>query len=136
MQGHWKQTDHEMRRISVQNKIFVDAKTPRNPRKFEPHENYYPYGILYSGAAFTYLRQLTACCLNLNKHTLLVFNYSPVVRILKLVSCLLAGEGRRNLRFTVLSFVMSTLFVADLTVYIPGIQLNIYILSTPVISRH
>ena len=40
----WK-IDHEMRRISVQNKIFVDAKTPRNPRKFEPHENYYPYGI-------------------------------------------------------------------------------------------
>ena len=40
------QTDHEMRRISVQNKIFVDAKTPRNPRKFEPHENYYPYGTL------------------------------------------------------------------------------------------
>ena len=34
-----------MRRISVQNKIFVDAKTPRNPRKFESHENYYPYGI-------------------------------------------------------------------------------------------
>ena len=41
------QTNYEMRRISVpvvQNKIFMDANTPRNPRKFEPHENYYPYG--------------------------------------------------------------------------------------------
>ena len=23
----------------------MDAKIPRNPRKFEPHENYYPYGM-------------------------------------------------------------------------------------------
>ena len=38
------QTDHEVHRISVQNRIFMDAKTPRNPQKFEPHENYYPYG--------------------------------------------------------------------------------------------
>ena len=34
-----------MCQISVQNKIFVAAKTPQNPQKFEPHENYYPYGM-------------------------------------------------------------------------------------------
>ena len=93
------------------------------------------YGsILYSEAANIHLRCLVDLQSHIERSCSFVFqtlSHRRNAAFMGLVCRLLAGEGRGNAH----SFMVIRLFVG-LIVFTPGTQLNIYVLSIPVILEH